>query len=816
MPLSTYLNLGLGELAHTNLTVELADRTMKYPKGIAENVLVGIGKFVFPIDFIILDMPKDVKVPLILGRQFLSTTHAKIDVFKRKITLRIVNEKIIFKSVKPASSLIKRVYMLSLRERMEVDLEARLMGETLLRRDQVDDLMPTIEEGEVIDEPMIDIIKTRNNESFDEEFYNYIIRDKVELKGKNVVEAFMNVPIFVGKFSIVTHFVVVENIDGYRDQDMGDIILGEPFCKASCVEAKRFLNTAYSSSWIRRIGPRCKEIDKVGEVSIIWNPLCVVVMLAKGGGGVVLPVEIPVSERYIAPCFVNGLEAYDGEKNLAFDENLISNEYAVKLCLDYEVKKENKVVKKELIVALKGELYFVKFIINPKEDDVEPGIIFRRSFMRLVNEIVDFGSGDQLLDFNFDDIPQLDGEELSPFVCKIGKSSRNKKRAMENLNLCYPYIGTSSSTGRHLTLIRGAKTEALALSFSQKVSLCRDVRPVLENGPFHDKSDVLWTAKSDRDDEEEYEIKRNKFGAPFMTMRGNDAEAGSSRSKCSRQYETVEELLHEFYSTYEFDEVCGDDELQIKKIIKFRLGERAHNLTLLECAHRLGLYHVDELEEDGFDVYFQGGLCSDDHFNAQEYWLSISREESLGLSRSHASSIRNPILWVIHKMITYGLCQRTTGYDKIQKNDLWLLSMFDARHQYGYANVAWLIARWMKRKGAGTQKESQIRCGQFIKKIARKARVLNDVVIRSLSALIYCRDLDMTILRELIDSEGRLIPEDSQPGVPRVGIPRPPRASKKDLYKRMGNIEIRQGRLRGCPIDSRIIGTSMLEYLSTW
>ncbi|GJU13591.1 hypothetical protein Tco_1135987 [Tanacetum coccineum] len=66
MPLSTYLNLGLGELTHTKLTVELADRTVKYPKGIAENMLVGIGKFVFPIDFIILDMPEDVKLPLII------------------------------------------------------------------------------------------------------------------------------------------------------------------------------------------------------------------------------------------------------------------------------------------------------------------------------------------------------------------------------------------------------------------------------------------------------------------------------------------------------------------------------------------------------------------------------------------------------------------------------------------------------------------------------------------------------------------------------------------------------------------------------
>nr|GFB70972.1 hypothetical protein [Tanacetum cinerariifolium] len=99
--------------------------------------------------------------------------------------------------------------------------------------------------------------------------------------------------------------------------------------------------------------------------------------------------------------------------------------------------------------------------------------------------------------------------------------------------------------------------------------------------------------------------------------------------------------------------------------------------------------------------------------------------------------------------------------------------MFHAKHQNGYANVAWLIARWMKRKGAGTQKESQICCGQFISKISKKSRVLTDDVLRSLSAPVYYRDLDTTTLRELIESESRLIPEDLQPGVPRVGIPRP-------------------------------------------
>ncbi|GJX64823.1 hypothetical protein Tco_0299166, partial [Tanacetum coccineum] len=75
--------------------------------------------------------------------------------------------------------------------------------------------------------------------------------------------------------------------------------------------------------------------------------------------------------------------------------------------------------------------------------------------------------------------------------------------------------------------------------------------------------------------------------------------------------------------------------------------------------------------------------------------------------------------------------------------------------------------------------------------IARKSRVLTDSVIKSLSAPIYYRNLDTTTLRELIDFESMLIPEDLQPGVPRVGIPRPPRASMQDLYDRMGRMEIR-------------------------
>ncbi|GJY62187.1 hypothetical protein Tco_0462844 [Tanacetum coccineum] len=184
-----------------------------------------------------------------------------------------------------------------------------------------------------------------------------------------------------------------------------------------------------------------------------------------------------ISERYIAPCFVNGLEVYDGEINLAFDENMISNKYV-------------------------GELYFVKFIINPEEDDVEPGIILGRSFLRLAKGVVDFKNRvitiypepdpfeddskktrkslddwDQLLNFNFDDVPKF-GEEFP--------------------------------------LFEDAKKEALAIRISQKYALLEEQRPIIETIAYLDKYkkilDEIWNDKVELDGktvkEDEEAVKR--------------------------------------------------------------------------------------------------------------------------------------------------------------------------------------------------------------------------------------------------------------------------------------------------------------------
>ncbi|GKE20360.1 mitochondrial proton/calcium exchanger protein-like protein isoform X1 [Tanacetum coccineum] len=142
MPLSTYLNLGLGELTHTKLTVELADRTVSLE-----------------------------------------------DHFCLPPVLRLI-----------------------LRERMELDLEARLMGETLVINRSLDPSNGDYIELNDLNEPF----ELRRNQGDD-------LMPSLRKVRNNVIGALMNVPIFVGTFSVVTDFAVLENMDAYRDEGMGDV-----------------------------------------------------------------------------------------------------------------------------------------------------------------------------------------------------------------------------------------------------------------------------------------------------------------------------------------------------------------------------------------------------------------------------------------------------------------------------------------------------------------------------------------------------------------------------------------------------------------
>ena len=92
MPYSVAKKLSLGEITPTIVTLQMADRTLEKPEGIIKDVLVKVGKFVFPADFIILDMEEDSQVPLLLGRPFLAAGAALIDMNKGILTLRVGEE----------------------------------------------------------------------------------------------------------------------------------------------------------------------------------------------------------------------------------------------------------------------------------------------------------------------------------------------------------------------------------------------------------------------------------------------------------------------------------------------------------------------------------------------------------------------------------------------------------------------------------------------------------------------------------------------------------------------------------------------------
>ena len=82
MPLSVAKRLSLGELTPTAMILKMVDRTLAHPEGILEDVRIKVGKFIFPVDFIVIDIEEDKQVPLLLGRPFLATRAALIDVKK--------------------------------------------------------------------------------------------------------------------------------------------------------------------------------------------------------------------------------------------------------------------------------------------------------------------------------------------------------------------------------------------------------------------------------------------------------------------------------------------------------------------------------------------------------------------------------------------------------------------------------------------------------------------------------------------------------------------------------------------------------------
>lgn len=92
MPFFVFRKLSLKEPIPTTVSLHLADRSIKYPRGVVKDALVKVDKFIFPIDFIVLDMEEDYDTSLISGRPFLAPGRALIDIQQGKLSFRINDE----------------------------------------------------------------------------------------------------------------------------------------------------------------------------------------------------------------------------------------------------------------------------------------------------------------------------------------------------------------------------------------------------------------------------------------------------------------------------------------------------------------------------------------------------------------------------------------------------------------------------------------------------------------------------------------------------------------------------------------------------
>nr|GEU77392.1 reverse transcriptase domain-containing protein [Tanacetum cinerariifolium] len=233
-------------------------------------------------DFVILDIPEDDDVSLILSRPFLSTSHSNIDVYKRKFTLRVGEEKLIFKCIKPATSIIRRVFMLK-----NLDSKTKIIKEDDESFDpfygnyiELNDLDTPLEpetnqdvdfEPTVVNEP--DNVKTSTKYCYKikfsctigyknvnadfipslyinlitKSFYHFIIKEKDDHEGKSPARTLIDIPVFVRKFSILVGFIIIDDV-------IRDVILGMPFFTkyVSCqIIMKKFAH-----------GDKCKDYAK--------------------------------------------------------------------------------------------------------------------------------------------------------------------------------------------------------------------------------------------------------------------------------------------------------------------------------------------------------------------------------------------------------------------------------------------------------------------------------------------------------------------------------------------------------------------------
>ncbi|XP_056688773.1 uncharacterized protein [Spinacia oleracea] len=169
MPLSTCKKLNMGELKPTRISLQLADRTVKFPLGILEDVPLRVGKFFIPCDFVVMEMEEDAQVPIILGRPFLATAGAIIDMKNGKITFEVGDEKMEYTLTNSMGS--------------------PSMGETIYRVDALDEAIEAKAFSLQLDDSLQTVLMgSANEEDWETREYKRLLEETRALASENPIK----------------------------------------------------------------------------------------------------------------------------------------------------------------------------------------------------------------------------------------------------------------------------------------------------------------------------------------------------------------------------------------------------------------------------------------------------------------------------------------------------------------------------------------------------------------------------------------------------------------------------------------------------
>nr|GEX03595.1 hypothetical protein [Tanacetum cinerariifolium] len=205
MPFSMFKHLRVGNLKPVIMMFKIADRSMQSQKGIVENVLGKMHKFIRPIDFVILNIIEDDKVLIILGRPILTTAHAKIDVFGGKISLEVGTENIIFIANEGATQLtVSPIYIIGINR----DLFGEFQDSDSNMGIGIDDFVKGIDDLVV---------------------YNSVMKRELVYTGNNIAGMVKSSHVFVGCHTFLIDFIILDNINEFVEKGLTEVLFGLPF-----------------------------------------------------------------------------------------------------------------------------------------------------------------------------------------------------------------------------------------------------------------------------------------------------------------------------------------------------------------------------------------------------------------------------------------------------------------------------------------------------------------------------------------------------------------------------------------------------------